>query len=201
MREGSVLPALGQTCSIVSHRSRSRLSASSWNPTPVTSCTHTLAGWPALLAELQAVHCSSLPGEISSSDPRCTATRSWSAFRSITLLQSSEASTCGWPQTAAHLPPGSVLGWLGGELFYGLCRGIVHFWGTTLKAASTNSPQDTLLFSMEPDAGKHLLFSNMWSFHADHGHLLTRLLRLILTLKVALKFLFMVSLNIMMALV
>lgn len=92
--------------------------------------------------------------------PALPATRSWSAFRSVTLLQSFEASACGCKPL-----PGSLLHWLEGKLFYGLCRGIVHLWGTTLKAASSKSPHDTLVFSMELDAGKHSLFSSscwMW---------------------------------------
>lgn len=76
--------------------------------------------------------------------PALPATRSRSALRSITLLHSSEASTCGWPQqlhTSRRLSTRHA------------CRGIVLWalWRNysvtsevqTLKAASTNSPQDT----------------------------------------------------------
>lgn len=174
MREEPVLPALGQTLSIVYHWSRARLSAPSWNPTPVTSCRQTLAaGWPALLPALQAFHCSSLPGEISSSDPcyqpqgadlRSDQSR---CCRALKRLPVADLGGC-------TPPPDSVLG----NSFMSFVRELFcHFWGTTLKAASTHSPQDTLIFSMDLDAGKHLLFSKLWSFHAEHDQLLTCLSR------------------------
>lgn len=123
--EELVLPVLSQTFSLASTRSRVRLSASNWNPTPVTSCTETLAaGWLGPLTQLQAVLCSSLPGEINSSDPRYQPQGA--------DLRSDQSRCCRAlkPLPVADLsgctpPPGSALCKLAGELFYGLCRGII----------------------------------------------------------------------------
>lgn len=54
-------------------------------------------------------------------------------------------------------------------------------------------PRILFVFSMEPNAGKHLLFSKLWSFNAERGHLLSclwRLLFIIITSKVPLRYLF-----------
>lgn len=145
MKDGAVLPALGETLSIASHR-RARLSASSWNPTPVTSCTSTLAAdWLSSPAH-RAAGCSLLfiPRRDQPLWPALPATR--------TCVQINRAAAELWSlylwltSAAAHLPQAQCSVGLKGNCFKGFVGELLcHFWGITLKAASTNSPQDTFL--------------------------------------------------------
>ncbi len=82
---------------------------------------HSLAGW--LLTELQAVHCSSLRLEISSSDlghhPQGADLRSdQSRYWLLKPIPVADLSKC--PPSS----PGSLLCWLAREFFYEFCRGL-----------------------------------------------------------------------------